>query len=261
MKIALGIEYAGENFCGWQTQLKVRTVQACVEKALSKVANHEVKTVCAGRTDTGVHALQQVIHTNVEVYRPLKAWIFGTNANLPEDVRVLWAKEVDDNFHARFSATARHYRYVIFNRPMRSALFNRKVTWLHQILDVERMQQAGNFLIGTHDFTAYRATTCQAKSPVRTITHLQVSGFKQWLWIDISANGFLHHMVRNIAGVLIQIGAGDKEVLWAKEVLDSRDRKVGGVTAPASGLYLCNVNYPEIYKFPSVNIDLPFIFK
>ena len=258
MKIALGVEYAGEHFCGWQTQQTgVRTVQTCVEQALSNVANHEVKTVCAGRTDTGVHAMQQIIHVDVKVERPLKAWVWGTNANLPKDVRVLWAKVVDDAFHARFSATARHYRYLIFNRSMRSALLNHKVTWVHKALDTDRMQQAGNFLIGTHDFTSYRATACQAKSPIRTVTHLQISPLNQWIVIDVSANGFLHHMVRNIVGVLIHIGAGDKPINWSQEVLEARDRKLGGITAPASGLYLRDIDYPEPYTFPKVDNDFP----
>lgn len=250
MRIALGIEYAGNNFFGWQLQDQRPTVQASVEAALSKVANHPVKAVCAGRTDTGVHALGQVIHADVTAQRSMRSWILGANANLPQDVSVLWAQPVDDKFHARFSAQARHYRYVILNRLTRPALLAKRVTWEYKPLDIERMQAAGNYLLGTHDFSSYRAVACQAKTPVRTISRLKVSRVDEQMIIEISANAFLHHMVRNIAGVLMTIGSGEQVPEWARTVLEARDRTEGGVTAPAEGLYLCGVDYPDPYRFP-----------
>lgn len=253
MKIALGIEYAGNNFCGWQMQQHAPSVQACVEAALSKIANHPVKVICAGRTDTGVHALGQVIHADVMAQRSMRSWILGTSANLPQDVSVLWAQPVDENFHARFSARARHYRYVILNRLTRPALLTKRVAWEYRPLDVERMQAGGNYLLGTHDFSSYRAVACQAKTPIRTVLRLGVSRVNDHVIIEISANAFLHHMVRNIAGVLMTIGSGEQAPEWARTILDARDRKVGGVTAPPDGLYLCGVDYPEPYVFPTAN--------
>jgi tRNA pseudouridine38-40 synthase len=243
MRIALGIEYAGTNYCGWQIQDHAPSVQACVEAALSKVANHPIKVVCAGRTDTGVHALEQVVHIDVTAERSMRSWILGANANLPADISILWAKLVDENFHARFSATARHYRYVILNRMTRPAILTNRVTWENRNLDIAKMQTAANYLIGTHDFSSYRAIACQAKSPIRTISVLKVARQGEQVTIDISANAFLHHMVRNIAGVLMTIGYGKQAPEWAKTVLDARDRKMGGVTAPAAGLYFCRVDY------------------
>jgi len=256
MRIALGIEYAGNNFFGWQIQPHAPSVQACVEAALSKVANHCVKVVCAGRTDTGVHALGQVIHADVTAQRSIRSWIFGTNANLPEDVSVLWAQMVDDNFHARFSAQLRHYRYIILNRPTRPALLSKRVAWEYRPLNIEHMQAGGNYLLGTHDFSSYRATACQAKTPVRTISRLKVYRVNEYVIIEISANAFLHHMVRNIAGVLMTIGYGEQTAEWARTILEARNRTLGGVTAPADGLYLSAVDYPEPYVFPKANPPL-----
>ena len=249
MRIALGIEYAGNDFFGWQIQPQLRTVQGCVEIALSKVANHPVKVFCAGRTDTGVHALEQVIHADVNVERPKNAWILGTNSNLPKDISVLWAKIVDNDFHARFSAQTRHYRYIIFNRPVRPAILYKKVTWEFRPLDIQAMKNASKCLIGTHDFSSYRAITCQANSPIRTILSIKIFYLKKKIIIDVSANGFLHHMVRNIAGVLITIGRGEKPVEWANDVLQAKDRKVGGITAPPDGLYFVKIDYPKPYIF------------
>ncbi|MDM8558366.1 tRNA pseudouridine(38-40) synthase TruA [Candidatus Parabeggiatoa sp. HSG14] len=253
MKIALGIEYAGNDFHGWQSQSHARNVQDCVEAALSKVANHPVTVICAGRTDAGVHALGQVVHADVTAPRTMRSWVLGTNANLPNDVGVLWAQPVDENFHARFLAQARHYRYLILNRPTRPALLAKRITWQYKPLDVERMQAASHYLLGTHDFTSYRAKACQAKNPVRTISYLTISSIDDQVMIEISANGFLHHMVRNIAGVLMTIGCGEQPPEWARTVLEARDRTVGGVTAPAGGLYFCKVDYPEPYIFPKPN--------
>jgi tRNA pseudouridine38-40 synthase len=255
MRIALGIEYDGSHFSGWQTQeAGVRTVQSCVESALSKVANHPVSVICAGRTDRGVHAFAQVIHADVEVERPMRAWILGATVNLPKDINVLWAQPVDNEFHARFSAKARHYRYIILNRPTRSAIYAKRVSWFCRPLDVEKMREASQYLIGTHDFSSYRAINCQAKSPVKTVHYINITQYEQQIRIDIGANAFLHHMVRNIAGVLMGIGVGDQPPAWAKIVLEARDRTAGGVTAQPDGLYFCKVDYPEQYQFPVVPI-------
>ena len=259
MRIALGIEYAGNDFLGWQIQPHARSVQGCVETALSKVANHPVSVVCAGRTDTGVHALTQIIHTDVIAQRSMCSWVLGTNTHLPQDVSILWAQPVDSHFHARFSALARHYRYVILNRTVRSALSTKKVTWERRLLEVEQMQAACLYLIGTHDFSSYRALSCQAKNPIRTISRLEVFRVNDYVILEISANAFLHHMVRNIAGVLIEVGYGKHSPEWARLVLDARDRTVGGVTAPASGLYFCGVDYPAPYVFPKLKSNKTFI--
>jgi len=257
MRIALGLEYAGDHFHGWQSQINSSNVQDCVEKALSKVANHPIRVIVAGRTDTGVHAIAQVIHFDTDSKRKMHEWVRGANANLPFSISILWAQTVDDEFHARFSAIARHYRYIILNRPIRSALLNKKVTWEYEDLNIEPMQHAANYLIGKHDFTSFRATACQAKSPVRTISRLNVQRIGEYIIIDVSANAFLYHQVRNIAGVLIAIGSGKKPPEWAQFVLESRDRKIAGKTAPADGLYLCGIDYPPHYHFPKVPI--PFI--
>ena len=250
MRIALGVEYDGTPYSGWQLQVGVPSVQACVEEALAAVATHPVRVICAGHTDTGVHATGQVIHFDSDVVREERAWVFGTNANLPKSVAILWAKPVDDEFHARFCAFRRRYRYVIFNRPTRPTFMAYKVSWACRSLDVERMAQAATYLVGEHDFSAYRALGCQAKSPVKSIYALSVTREGSYLYIDIEANAFLHHMVRNIAGVLMAIGAGERPPEWAKEVLDQQDRTRGGVTAPPHGLYLIGVDYPEKFNIP-----------
>ena len=251
MRIAVGVEYDGSRFRGWQTQQEgVRTVQREVEQALSFVADHPVHVHCAGRTDAGVHAREQVIHFETGVERPDKAWVMGGNVQLPDDVNLLWARPMPDHFHARFSARFRSYRYRILNRPMRSALMHGRATWIYRPLDAMRMHEAGQPLTGTHDFTSYRAIACQAKQPVRTVTHLEVTRDGNIIELFIRANGFLHHMVRNIAGVLIAIGAGEQPDSWAREVLDHRDRTLGGVTAPPDGLYFERVEYEDEFQLP-----------
>ncbi|WP_428607478.1 tRNA pseudouridine(38-40) synthase TruA [Sedimenticola sp.] len=246
MRLAMGIEYDGSSFHGWQLQQSgVRTVQQMIEAALSKVADHPVRTHCAGRTDTGVHGEGQVIHFDTSSVRSLRGWLLGTNVNLPDDVNVNWVRQVPDSFHARFSATSRSYRYLILNRSTRSAIWRNRAVWIHQPLDASRMQAAARHLIGTHDFSSYRAVGCQAKSPVRTIDRLVVSRQDERIQIEVTANAFLHHMVRNIAGVLISIGKGEQAESWSREVLEFRDRTLGGVTAPSEGLYLVDVEYPE----------------
>ncbi len=250
MRVAMGVEYDGTAFHGWQTQGDVRTVQEELGKAVSRVADHPVVIHCAGRTDAGVHGVGQVVHFDTEAERTPRNWVLGTNVNLPDDVNIAWAQPVADDFHARFSAISRSYRYRILNRTTRSALWRNRAVWIHRPLDEQRMQAAAAHLVGTHDFSSYRALGCQAKSPVRTVTELRVTRERDQVVIDISANGFLHHMVRNIAGVLIAIGEGDQPVTWTRDVLEYRDRTLGGVTAPPQGLYLMRVGYPEKYDLP-----------
>lgn len=256
MRIAAGIEYDGRPFCGWQYQDHAPSVQAEVEQAFSKVADHDLRVVCAGRTDTGVHGIGQVIHFDTEAVRSDYSWLRGTNTNLPASVSVQWVKQVDDDFHARFSAQKRAYRYVICNRPERTAVFNGLVTWNHVPLELERMRQAASYLVGEHDFSSFRAAGCQAKSPMRTIHKLALGQQNEFIVIDIEANAFLHHMVRNIAGVLMTIGSGEMPVEWAQQVLEHRDRKLGGVTASAAGLYLTRVEYPDQFNIPQATLKL-----
>lgn len=251
MRIALGVEYDGGAFHGWQLQRhQVNTVQAAVEAALGKVAAHPVRVVCAGRTDSGVHAVGQVVHFDSEAQRAPRNWVLGANANLPTQVAVTWAKPVESAFHARFSAVSRSYRYLILNRATRSGLSTGRATWVHGALDVEAMHQAGQTLVGTHDFSSYRALGCQAKSPVRTLHSLSVKRYGELVELRVHANAFLHHMIRNIAGVLIAIGRGERPVGWAAEVLELRDRTLGGVTAPPDGLYFERVWYPDHFAIP-----------
>jgi len=257
MRIAIGVEYDGSRFCGWQAQTATRTVQEAVEQALSKVADHPVRVVCAGRTDTGVHATGQVVHFDSDAPRTMRSWVLGANSNLPPDVSLLWAVETAPDFHARFSATARSYRYVILNRFTRPALLRDRVCWYHGPLDVAPMQAAARHLIGEHDFTSFRAVACQAKHPVRTVERLEVRRDGDFIHIEVTANAFLHHMVRNIAGVLLAIGAGERPAEWAEELLRVRDRTVGGVTAPPGGLYLVAVRYPERFGLPTGGTPFP----
>jgi tRNA pseudouridine38-40 synthase len=253
MRIAMGIEYDGSQFCGWQAQKEdLPTVQEALETALSIVANQPIKVICAGRTDTGVHGVGQVVHFDTTAERSERSWILGTNANLSKAVSVQWAAPVNEDFHARFSAQQRRYRYVILNRFSRPSFTRGRVTWEHRPLDEARMQQAAQHLLGEHDFSSYRAVACQAHSPVRTISQLAVQRKDDMLTIDIEANAFLHHMVRNIAGVLMSIGAGEQAVDWSREVLEARDRTQGGITAPPHGLYFMSVDYPREFGIPQV---------
>jgi len=251
MRIALGVEFDGTDFCGWQQQRTGRTVQGSLEEALTRVADHELRTVCAGRTDTGVHATGQVVHFDSPAQRDVKAWIRGTNANLPADIRVQWARTVDEDFHARFSARRRHYRYVILNAPCPSALLRSRSCWEYPALDASRMAEGARHLLGEHDFSSFRAAACQAKHPVRTLYQLEVIRQGDFLYIDVVANAFLHHMVRCIAGVLIRVGRGEASPGWVAEVLAARDRTLSGVTAPAPGLYLVAVRYPDRFGLPA----------
>ena len=251
MKIALGIEYDGSGFHGWQTQQAgVRTVQTELERALAIVADRPVQLFCAGRTDTGVHGVGQVVHFETDARRPERSWILGGNSNLPGDVRIHWAQPVDDDFHARFSARRRGYRYVILNRWIGSAILRDRVVPHRHSLDERRMAAAAERLLGEHDFSSFRAQGCQAKSPVRTMLKARVTRNGDYIYLDVEANAFLHHMVRNIAGVLMAIGEGKREPEWVDELLSVCDRTLGGVTAPPQGLYLVSVGYDD-YELPA----------
>ncbi|MGD8207550.1 MAG: tRNA pseudouridine(38-40) synthase TruA, partial [Thiohalocapsa sp.] len=227
------------------------TVQECLERAVAAVADHPLRLHCAGRTDSGVHALAQVVHFDTSAVRTPRSWVLGTNANLPPDIAVQWALQVDAGFHARFSATGRHYRYLILCRPTRTALWRDRAVWTHRPLAIEPMREAAGMLVGRHDFSSFRAIACQAKSPVRTIRYLELGLHGMLIELRVGADGFLHHMVRNLAGVLMAIGRGDAPVGWARELLELRDRARGGVTAPPQGLYLAGVDYPQRFGIPA----------
>lgn len=253
MRTVLGIEYNGSQFNGWQSQNHGRSAQDTLEAAVSRVADDSIRVQCAGRTDSGVHAIKQVVHFETDTLRDPYSWLLGCNSNLPHDISVQWVRECSDDFHARFSALSRSYRYMILNQTARSSLLHKKVTWECRELDSSLMHEASQCLIGEHDFSSYRALSCQAKSPVRCIQHLQVKQTGNFILIDIRANAFLHHMVRNIAGVLIEIGLHRKPLSWSEEVLSYRDRTRGGMTAPADGLYLVDVEYPEQFDLPATD--------
>ena len=254
-RIALVVEYDGRAFCGWERQPHCESVQAAVERALSRVADEPVRVVCAGRTDAGVHALGQVVHFDTGAIRGEDGWRRGANSNLAAGVAVVDAREVPGDFHARHSARWRHYRYLLLNRPDRPAVLHGRVACDRRRLDLARVRAAARRLVGTHDFSAYRASACQARSPVRTVHALDAARQGARVWFDVVADGFLHHMVRNIVGVLLAVGAGEAEPGWAGEVLEGRDRTAGGVTAAAEGLYLVRVGYPARYRLPPVSPD------
>lgn len=250
-RIALGIEYKGTDYHGFQIQPNgVKTVQQALEGALSRVANESISLVCAGRTDAGVHATNQVIHFDTLALRPEKAWLRGTRPYLPDSVSVRWVKEVVPQFHARFTAQNRTYRYLLTDAKVPSGLLHDQVTWSSRPLCVDSMRAAAAYLVGQHDFTSFRATQCQAKSPVRRIEYLHIVRRGELIILEVQANAFLHHMVRNIVGVLMSVGAGDRPASWVGEVLAARDRSAGGVTAKPFGLYLVGVEYPASFELP-----------
>ncbi len=247
MKIALGVEYLGTDFHGWQIQKSgLRTVQGVVEPALSKIANHPVRVFCSGRTDAGVHAQEQVIHFETQTTRTEGAWLFGGNANLPSDVNFKWVKEVNDDFHARFNAYARSYEYKIHHHPIRSSLKTGYYLWEPRSLNIDDMKKAAAFLVGEHDFSCFRGSMCQAKSPIKTIEYLQIDEIGDDLIIKVKANAFLHHMVRNIVGTLLKIGREEEKPEWMLLVLDSKDRKEAGPTAEPQGLYFIKAHYQTL---------------
>ena len=244
------IEYHGHAYAGWQWQGHTIGVQQVVEEALAKIANEPVDTICAGRTDAGVHASHQVVHFDVSAERPDKAWLMGGNIHLPPDISVRWAGRVADDFNARFSALARRYRYVIYNKPGRTALLPHGVTPFMYPLDVGLMQQGAQHFLGEQDFSSVRAAECSSATAWRNIHHLNVFRLGDYVVVDIAANAFLHHMVRNIVGTLLQVGQGNREPGWVAELLKLRDRKLAPGTAPACGLYLVGVKYPARFQIP-----------
>ncbi len=244
MRIAIGIEYDGSSYCGWQKQKSGKTIQDHIEKALSKVADTAVTVACAGRTDAGVHAHEQIAHFDADVVRESRAWMMGANTYLPCDIRLQWAKSIASDFHARYSAIARYYRYIIRNRPFRSAFLRTQETWCYRPLNADLMQKGADFLVGKHDFSSYRAQHCQSKSPIRTMFSINIKRDGENIFIDLVANAFLHHMVRNIAAVLMKIGSGQEPPEWALKILLAKNRKAGDVTALPFGLYLVGIYYP-----------------
>jgi len=256
-RIALGVEYDGSAYHGWQIQREtnsfkanVPTVQGTLQRALSAVASEAVTVYCAGRTDAGVHATSQVVHFEPGVVRSEKAWVLGTNANLPPDVAVKWVRPADDDFHARFSATARTYRYLINNVPTRPAHAAGQLTWIIDPLDASLMHADAQCLVGENDYSSFRGAGCQSGTPYRCVNYVRVWRQGQLVCIEISANAFLLHMVRNIVGVLAAVGRGEKPQGWTREVLALKDRTRAGVTAPPNGLYLVDVRYPERFNLP-----------
>ncbi len=250
VRIALGLEYAGEDFAGWQCQPDVMTVQKVLERALEKVAVEPVRTYCAGRTDAGVHATMQVVHFDTCATRPATAWVRGVNSHLPCPVAVRWAQSVDETFHARFSALERHYRYILFNAPHRPGLLAGKVGWFHLPLEEELMREAAAYLLGEHDFSAFRSANCQAKNPVRQMRSLEINREGAFLVFDFGANAFLHHMIRNIVGALVYVGKRRYRPEWLKEILESRNRTLNAPTFAPDGLYLCGVRYDPKWLLP-----------
>jgi len=244
-RLAIGIEYDGTAYNGWQIQPHAPSIQNALNQAITRVADEPVACVGAGRTDTGVHASGQVAHFDTLAFRSARSWLLGINSNLPADVSVLWVVPVAAEFHARYSARSRSYRYVILNRQVRSALERHRAWWVRDPLDIDKMRQAAEYLLGEHDFSSFRAAGCQAHSPIRTMSDFQVSGVGERIVIECTANAFLHHMVRNLVGSLVRVGSGRESAHWIAEVLASRDRKVAGITAPASGLTLTHVGYPD----------------
>lgn len=251
MRIVLGLEYDGRGFSGWQTQPAGTGLQDALEAALSRIAGHAVATICAGRTDAGVHATHQVVHFDTAVQRPDSAWVRGVNTYLPPTVAVRWATPVTDDFHARFSATGRRYRYLLLNRAQRPGLARGRAGWFHHPLDVAAMAEAATVLLGTHDFSAFRAAECQANSPVRTITRAEVCRHGEWLVFDFAANAFLHHMIRNLVGSLVYIGKGAHPPAWMGELLAARNRTLAAPTFSPDGLYLAGVDYPAEFALPA----------
>jgi len=258
MRVALGLEYEGSRFCGWQTQPSRCAVQDAVDAALSAIAAHPVQAQCAGRTDAGVHALGQVVHFDTSARRPLSAWVRGANALLPDSIAVQWAREVSGDFHARNRATGRIYNYLVLNRPERPGVHHARIGWYHRPLDLASMRAAARCLIGSHDFSAFRAAECQAASPVKELRRAEIQRFGGLVVFEFAADAFLHHMVRNLVGCLVKIGAGTRPPEWLTEVLESHDRARAAPTFPPDGLYLTAVEYDAVWGLPAPRGRLPF---
>lgn len=255
MRIALGLEYCGTGFHGWQSQPQGNTVQDVLEAALAQIAGEPLGVICAGRTDAGVHATQQVVHFETLVERPLSAWVRGVNSHLPSGVAVRWAQPVSDDFHARFSARGRRYRYLLVNRAQRPGLWQGRVGWFHLPLDIELMQSAAQRLIGEHDFSAFRAANCQAKTPVKHMSRAEISVRGNLIVFDFEASAFLHHMVRNLVGTLVYIGKGAQAPGWVDELLLARDRQQAAPTFSPDGLYFRGPVYEAHWNLPALNDD------
>lgn len=254
MRIVLGVSYSGSRYHGWQSQPSGNTIQDHLEKALAKVAGHTVQTHCSGRTDSGVHALMQVVHFDTQVQRPLHGWMGGANTHLPRDIVIDWAREVSTDFHCRSSAVSRRYSYILLQSPVRPSVQFQKMAWCYPALDLEALRDAASRLIGEHDFSSFRASECQALSPVKNLTHIDIyhrPAVNGTYWrFDFQANAFLHHMIRNIMGSLIMVGAGKKCSAWVSEVLAAKDRKLAAPTYAADGLYFLGPCYDEQWQLP-----------
>jgi len=251
MRIALGVEYDGSGFCGWQSQPGGGAVQDCVERALTEIAGEPISVICAGRTDAGVHALGQVIHFDTDAVRPESGWIRGVNSRLPAAVAVTWRRVVDATFHARYSALARRYRYFLLNHPVRPACGHGRLGWFHRPLNVAAMRAGAQLLVGEHDFSAFRSSECQARSPVRRIHAVEIEREGDLLVFDVRGNAFLHHMVRNIVGCLVDVGKGGHAPEWIAAVLESRQRSLAAPTFSAAGLYLTQIEYDDSWNLPA----------
>lgn len=259
MRLALGVEYNGQHYFGWQKQREVRSVQGELEKALAKIAQHEIQVVCAGRTDAGVHATQQVVHFDTDVTRPDRAWTLGVNANLPDDIAVRWVAPVANDFSARFSAVARRYRYLIYNAPCKPAILSGGITHIYHPLNADLMHEAAQYLLGENDFSSFRAAQCQSNSPYRNVHQVSVTRYGDYLVVDIQANAFVHHMVRNIVGSLLVVGQGEQPPQWMEQILAAKDRKLAPATAKPNGLYLVQVIYPSAIELPQVPLGPLFL--
>jgi len=259
-RVAIIFEYDGRAFHGWQQQKSgVRSVQQELARAVSKVADQPVDLVCAGRTDARVHASFQVAHFDASATRSLRSWVMGMNTGLPEDISVHWAGNGVADFHARFSAIYRRYRYVILNRPVRPGILRGQVSWTFRALDADSMNRAAQVLVGEHDFSSFRAAGCQSRTPIRYLERISVTRKGEYVVLDVQANAFLHHMVRNIAGALIAVGSGSQSEGWVRDVLASKSRRLAGVTAPSDGLYLVDVGYPEHFRIPRASCGPGFV--
>ncbi len=258
-KFAIGIEYSGANYCGWQQQRQCDSIQQNLQEAIGFVANHPVQLVCAGRTDAGVHAVEQVAHFESDSKRDTRAWILGSNCQLPRDIRIKWIVPVAEEFHARYSAVARSYRYIILNSEVPSAIFHDRCHWDFHPLDHHKMHDCAQVLLGEHDFSSFRAAGCQAKSACRNVHSVDIFRQGELVYLDIKANAFLYHMVRNIVGSLMVVGRGEKSSGWFAQLLVAKDRNLAGVTATATGLYLSRAYYPELFNLPN-SAQKPVLF-
>ncbi len=256
-RVVLGVQYDGAPWQGWQTQLNGLTVQDKLELALGKFTRQEISTSCAGRTDAGVHAIEQVVHFDTVLDRDMQSWVRGVNTFLPPSIAVRWATEVandaDENFHARFSARSRTYQYVLYNNQVRSPLLEGKAGWVFRTLDVDKMRVAAAYLLGEHDFSSFRSVQCQAKSPIKTMYAIKIEQRGDLIMFTVHANAFLHHMVRNIIGSLIYVGNGTQPSTWLKELLEAQDRKIAAPTFMADGLYLAKIDYDPKWKLPQID--------